>query len=973
MKELEISSFARESSVRAGHLVGADALLFVEPEKTLLHLRLVETHRGEIISDAVYPLDPLDIEAIANATKAQLDGLARKLRTPPANRIYVALGPIAAFGKNAAFAETLGTLSTLIGVRLIQHAPLILVERDNLATILAEKNIAGASPAGLASADWIVRGRVIAADPRQLSLEFQIQSTRGAAGSVFTANVGRATLARDADAIGTKVATALGLAAPAGGVNLAVEAQRHYLSGLALLHAQLFEPALRSLETACLLDRENEKYARAFFDGVALCIRERVGGNIQSASAVPAAEYAFYVDRLRAATVVARNHAPSAAALLADGRRVCSFLAVQNARLDSDDRALVAACRQELREFFERFCADAKNAESKRLLGDYAPIFFEEPRAALEYFKRIVAAGGYPWSGLREHVFPRIDYWDKELAWKLWSGFLDEVERDPSPEKQFSAVAARCFYDEVFPSAYSQGVRGKGRASAQRLFAWLAAREENLQWVLAHENGYIFLRLWHAMHSLPIEEQDRYFETVMLKVLAKAQGSETKAFYYLQVRAAGRKDDRQPREDGPQLRKMTEAALATLQSANPKLHTEVLANLATQDWYAALMKSPLKSETPMPDVPGGVLLYDSARTEPPTRTFDSFNGLVEGDVLWLAHPKPKAIVVTRVEMSRRTSETFEFPVEASGQSAFEHLVLARSARFLFVADKYRVLAIPVAAKAPFLSVSSYETVGPKFGADETAGTLARDIGSGRDSGFRRITAVVPGGDALYVALDQRTHDGSNRYGAIYRWRPGARECELVCASSSLKPGPLNDCLPYSVAGGCAAPDGSALWFFLAEVPRQPAAFAEGQRWGAWKLTPASGQWERFREGRFGSLQRRPMFVSKPIFAVPADAGGNDRLNLQTLEMVHAAGDISGEDARRGWEAKLEVESGVRYERLYRVEGDQRTRLLSLNAREYDIGSLIPTGQGLAVLLAGLQPGGNKPTTRGLVYLLPQER
>ena len=90
-------------------------------------------------------------------------------------------------------------------------------------------------------------------------------------------------------------------------------------------------------------------------------------------------------------------------------------------------------------------------------------------------------------------------------------------------------------------------------------------------------------------------------------------------------------------------------------------------------------------------------------------------------------------------------------------------------------------------------------------------------------------------------------------------------------------------------------------------------------------------------------------------------------------MIHSAGDISGADARRGWEAKLEVEAGVRYQRLYRVEGDQRTQILSLKAREYNIGPLIPTGQGLAVLLPVLQPGGNVPTTRGLVYLLPQEK
>ncbi len=734
----------------------------------------------------------------------------------------------------------------------------------------------------------------------------------------------------------------------------------------------MFEPALRSLETACLLDPQNEKYARSFLGGVARCIEERVGGNIEDGRAVSAKDYLFYLDRLRAAMAVARGHAPSASEPLARGRRVCSFLAVQNEHLNDGERALVAACRPELREFFERFCADAKDEKGKRLLGDYAPIFFEEPRAALEYFKRIAAAGGYPWSGLREHVYPRIGYWDRKLAWKLWSEFLDEVERDPSPEKQFSAIAARCFQDEVFPSAYSQGVRGKGRESAQRLFTWLAAREENLQWVLAHENWYIFLRIWHAMPSLPIGEQDRYFETVMLKVLAKDRGMEHNAFYYLQVRLGDSARGRQAKEDGTQIRKMLDAALATIKAGNPKLHDEVLAKLATEDWYATLTRRRIKSGTPEPDIPGGVLLYDSSRIKPATDTYDSMNGLADGGVLWIAHSKSKAIIVTRIEMKQNTSETCEFAVESSLQEAFEHLVLARSPQHLFVADKYRVLAIRVAEKAPYLNAGAVEIIGPKFGADETAGTFDREVRAFRDPHFRRITAVVPVRDELYIALDQRTHDNSNRYGAIYRWRSGVGDCELICASASLRPGPLNDCLPYSVIGGCASRDGSAIHFFLADVPRQPATFAEGQRRGAWNFTPASGKWEQLRAGRFGNFTRRPAFVSETIFDIPGESG-NDRFNLETLKIERAIGDISGADAGHGWEAKSEEQSQVHYERLYRAGGSQRVRLFSLNAREFEIGSLIPTAQGLVVLLSGLQPGGNVPTTRGLAYLLPDER
>src|SRR5207244_11896417 len=70
--ELQLSSAARQNSVRAGQILGADALLFIESDNSTLHLRLVETHRGERISEAIYTLNKPDLRAIASATKARL-------------------------------------------------------------------------------------------------------------------------------------------------------------------------------------------------------------------------------------------------------------------------------------------------------------------------------------------------------------------------------------------------------------------------------------------------------------------------------------------------------------------------------------------------------------------------------------------------------------------------------------------------------------------------------------------------------------------------------------------------------------------------------------------------------------------------------------------------------------------------------------------------------------------------------------
>src|SRR4051794_30412700 len=61
LREQQLSSTSRERNVRTGQLLGADALLFVEADATLLHLRLVETGRGERLFDEVFPRKPLDL------------------------------------------------------------------------------------------------------------------------------------------------------------------------------------------------------------------------------------------------------------------------------------------------------------------------------------------------------------------------------------------------------------------------------------------------------------------------------------------------------------------------------------------------------------------------------------------------------------------------------------------------------------------------------------------------------------------------------------------------------------------------------------------------------------------------------------------------------------------------------------------------------------------------------------------------
>ncbi len=205
VKEFELSSFARKSNVRAGQLASADVLLFVETEKKLLHLRMVETHHGERVFDAVFDSAKPDFPAIIETTKAHLATLARKLRTPPDERLYVALAPIATFHQTHAFTEALATLSTLIGVRLSQDDRVIVVERDDLASVVAEKELNATAEDSLSTADGLVRGRVAEGNAAQLSLEFRVLHAHGSKAATFHVKVERTKLGEGAAMVAVKI------------------------------------------------------------------------------------------------------------------------------------------------------------------------------------------------------------------------------------------------------------------------------------------------------------------------------------------------------------------------------------------------------------------------------------------------------------------------------------------------------------------------------------------------------------------------------------------------------------------------------------------------------------------------------------------------------------------------------------------------------------------------------------------------
>ena len=482
VKEQRLTSMSRASNVRTGQLLGAEALLFVEADRELLHVRLVETSRGERLFDEVFPL-ALDLTQVADAVRSRLArALGRAadargqspLRGAGAGRVRFA--PRRRFAnrwrrwaRSSASAWPGRSASSSWSGRTSPRSP-------------GSRRSRGRRAADLLPADAIVRARLADGDADKLSLEFQIQRPNGAAPAVFSTTVVRHQLSDAADAISTWIGRELGVRdqATAAGSTKA-EASRQHRNGAALLQAQAFESGLRYLETACLLDPAQDDYAQTYLGGVATCLQR--GGLLDRGPAAErtpareAADYLFYIDRLRSAMAVASGRPAGQSAPLFNGEHVFQFLGRELGRqlpLDEDGRAQVAACREEFRAFLERFAEAGGRAQVRagefsgwELLGRYCPYCFADPREALAYIRKLAEAGHFSWSLLEfQHPFAFARHWDQAQAIPLWSAFLDEVQRKPAVEAQFGALVGRCWMRDSFGLYISRPTR-KSRPSAR--------------------------------------------------------------------------------------------------------------------------------------------------------------------------------------------------------------------------------------------------------------------------------------------------------------------------------------------------------------------------------------------------------------------------------------------------------------------------------------------------------------------------
>jgi hypothetical protein len=964
IKELGLEAWAGASSVTLGRQVHAQALLILDSQDVVHRIRLVETARGQCLFDLIVTNNNFQIAR--TETIASLERARSRLLLSEKDRIYVALMPLVMDAHASPSARDLFvSLSTLLEVHIGMKDRIILLERKNLADVVNEEDLPEQTGTELSAADYVIRMKAETQGLAHYAVDFKIKDIR-------TAREMMAHVAVDPNEIRSPVSNmvaqidgfvGLNATSPANATDLEREALYFQVNGLNFLSRKLYISAIQSFEVAHLLVPQNETLAQEFASTVFQYIEE---GRRHDTTLNPWKtddKFTFIRNlqwvrramntqrRLPLSAIPSQTHGS-----LTDAKFFGYFSAIP-ADLTDEDKVTVSHFRTELRQFmewygnYERVPGRYYNAE---LFARFSPVFFDDPGESLDYLKSILARDGTRWNVLYSSLYPGITYWDHQRAWTLWTRFLEDVYQDGTPEKQFAVILFNCFHSGAFPDqASTVPLDSPARVAASNLFAWLEQDPKNLNGAASNGNWFIFLRLWTALELIDLKDQDRHFERTMPAIL-QADPTYTgmsRATVYLRNRYLFNVTLAHAPQDEVMIRKHLNQFLADLGQHNPTLQQQILRELSAQGWSKQLGNSAPIGIPSAPEIPGASLVYDSLDHTSGIGNFDGFNGWLDDLLLWVGWTGNKCIQVARIDLVSGQSVTYMLDTPGkSGTDMNEGMRIVRLGDRLCVADAYQVLIVPISDKPPYLDPGQIVRLGPQIGSSVLGFDPTVAVGEVR----RQVTALVAGKEDLYIALGQLHADGRERnlYGAIYRWRPGLTECELICASDSFATGPLNDCLPYHVTAGCMSSTGDQIFFFLNSMPYQPKTYSEGQRHGLWEFTPATRQWRQVQALSFNYTTR----LSTPPTRLAANRfvfsgwswGGTAPPIAYTFDPSQVALQIQPET------------NGLITSMFEGLTPD-------LNKKK-----VIPSSKGRLLLVAGRYPGDPPPTNRCLVYLYPDQ-
>ena len=98
-----------------------------------------------------------------------------------------------------------------------------------------------------------------------------------------------------------------------------------------------------------------------------------------------------------------------------------------------------------------------------------------------------------------------------------------------------------------------------------------------------------------------------------------------------------------------------------------------------------------------------------------------------------------------------------------------------------------------------------------------------------------------------------------------------------------------------------------------------------------------------------------------------------QLDLANSTVRPAQGAVGGAEPARGWYHYPESAAGILAEVIMRRDGAAQSRRFAIPKRDGELAALLPTDQGLIVLLDSRELTAGQPTQRRMAWLLPEEK
>ncbi|MBU0715655.1 MAG: CsgG/HfaB family protein [Verrucomicrobia bacterium] len=282
LKELELSAAQfvnRENTLKLGHLLGADGLVFLSlsDDAKLVRVRLVDTRYGLRLLDTLAEWKREAVARIADEIVPLLSSASSKLLIRPEDEILVGILGIRNVDLSSALNYLEISLPGFISSRLSQEPRIIVLEREDLNLVLEEKLFAKGTDTKFLGSMALLEGevkQVSTKDEYGFSLNLRLKQVDGKLAEDLKIKGNTEKLPALAEEVAVWLVKTVADAPPKGSWDIKKEAERFRREGMLLIGHN--DPAgIALLETALALDRNQTATRKKLIDILALSLNEK--------------------------------------------------------------------------------------------------------------------------------------------------------------------------------------------------------------------------------------------------------------------------------------------------------------------------------------------------------------------------------------------------------------------------------------------------------------------------------------------------------------------------------------------------------------------------------------------------------------------------------------------------------------------------------------------------------------------------